>query len=166
MWKFIQSGRGEEQVAGNISGFVTTHGFNLHLPSYVIGGEHHRPQNMCLGFVGRTRRSLPGARQQPFLGAGGSPGRGHRRQYFTPTSDLGKVFLNEYFLGSQASQASGEGKRKCHESSLTVSKQLCLFSLFSRRDYWKLFHSSLSSNLYSCPINKALCKGTTGHSYL
>ena len=91
---------------------------------------------------------------------------GHRRQYFTPRTDLRKVFLNEYFLGSHASQASGEGKRKCHESSLNVSKQLCLFSLFSRRDYWKLSHNSLSSNLYSCPINKALCKGIIGHSYL
>lgn len=34
-----KGGGGEEQVAGNRSGLVTTHGFNLHSPSYEMGGK-------------------------------------------------------------------------------------------------------------------------------
>lgn len=32
-------GGGGEQVLGNGSGLVTTHGFNLHSPSYEMGGK-------------------------------------------------------------------------------------------------------------------------------
>lgn len=48
----------------------------IHLPMWWEGNITD-PQSMCLGSAGKTRRNLPGARQQAFLGAGGSPGHGH-----------------------------------------------------------------------------------------
>ena len=86
---------------------------------------------MCLRFAGKSRRNLLGARQQPFLGAGGSPGHGHRRQYFTPRTDLRKGFLNEYFLGSHVSGFSLLGWARGGDlgrTGLSFSLQSWLFS--------------------------------------
>lgn len=74
-------------MTGNRSSFVTTHGFNLHSPSYDMGGESHRLAQGApkgFGYIGNSpKRNLPRgctASRGPVLRSGRRPVLCHRPQ--------------------------------------------------------------------------------------
>lgn len=157
VWKSIQGGGGEER--GQETGLVLWLHVVLALVCLLMRqvGKVTELQSMLMGVAGLQERIPKEIPQEP-----GGCAICHRLQCFDCKERTFENILNELFLGNCASPAQVErwkkGRGPSSIASLITSFNICLFS---RRDYWKFFHSSCCTLLHSYHTKQNFSKSSS-----